>query len=450
MSGLIRNEFNQTESGSSSSGWRLSLYRRVAEFLFSLGIDKRRGALAALPGPTPSRASGRGSLLWFHAASAGELESLWTVIASALGSGCDVRVSVFSKSAHRSIERLVKESSALGPGKIIAAGYSPAEGSWKRSLLETRPTVFLTAKYEAWPDLWASLSELGVPLMILGAKPRSSFRWAKRVLRILNVPLPRLVLLPFVSKDVLPLNELFPHASVERVDDPRWQRASERALRGSARSREISQALETRPRPMGILGSAWIEDLAVTLPVLAGRPGTWVVVPHDVSPAGVQRMEAFLSREGWECIRTSRSDGAALLEKCSSRERGARTGKRSVILVDELGFLSELYGVADWAFVGGGFHQGLHSVIEPAVHGIPVSSGPNRAEMFDEVAELQASRQLRICQNSADFAEWIRSLPPEQAIRDQWLAAHSEKRQAAQRVMTGISSRVPLELLPLA
>jgi len=59
-------------------------------------------------------------------------------------------------------------------------------------------------------------------------------------------------------------------------------------------------------------------------------------------------------------------------------EAGAtrRADRFDVILIDRVGVLGDLYGAADLAFVGGGFHSaGLHSVIEPAAFGVPVLLG---------------------------------------------------------------------------
>src|SRR5207245_7733006 len=54
------------------------------------------------------------------------------------------------------------------------------------------------------------------------------------------------------------------------------------------------------------------------------------------------------------------------------------TSAAPVIVVDRVGILADLYALADVAFVGGGFHRaGLHSVLEPAVVGVPVTVGPH-------------------------------------------------------------------------
>ena len=49
-----------------------------------------------------------------------------------------------------------------------------------------------------------------------------------------------------------------------------------------------------------------------------------------------------------------------------------------MIVVDRVGVLADLYALAAVAFVGGGYHRaGLHSVLEPAVFGVPVTVGPH-------------------------------------------------------------------------
>src|SRR5437764_1257304 len=61
--------------------------------------------------------------------------------------------------------------------------------------------------------------------------------------------------------------------------------------------------------------------------------------------------------------------------RLSQLEHGAPS---PVIVVDRVGILADLYAVADVAFVGGGYTRaGLHSVLEPAVFGVPVTMGPH-------------------------------------------------------------------------
>ncbi len=63
-----------------------------------------------------------------------------------------------------------------------------------------------------------------------------------------------------------------------------------------------------------------------------------------------------------------------------------------VLLIDSIGELSSLYGLADLAFVGGSLvPRGGHSIIEPAQHGVAVVVG-NHTENFRDIVSLFQSR----------------------------------------------------------
>jgi 3-deoxy-D-manno-octulosonic-acid transferase len=63
-----------------------------------------------------------------------------------------------------------------------------------------------------------------------------------------------------------------------------------------------------------------------------------------------------------------------------------------VLLVDSIGELSSLYGLADVAFVGGSLvPRGGHSIIEPAQHGVAVVVG-SHTENFRDIVNLFQSR----------------------------------------------------------
>jgi len=49
--------------------------------------------------------------------------------------------------------------------------------------------------------------------------------------------------------------------------------------------------------------------------------------------------------------------------------------------------LSSLYRYGSMAYVGGGFEEGIHNILEAAVYGIPVVFGP-RYKKFNEAVDL--------------------------------------------------------------
>lgn len=49
---------------------------------------------------------------------------------------------------------------------------------------------------------------------------------------------------------------------------------------------------------------------------------------------------------------------------------------KQVLLIDQIGLLSRLYRFADFVYIGGGFGQGIHNILEPLAYCKPVAFGP--------------------------------------------------------------------------
>jgi len=68
-----------------------------------------------------------------------------------------------------------------------------------------------------------------------------------------------------------------------------------------------------------------------------------------------------------------------------------------VLLVDSIGELAALYGLADLAFVGGSLvPRGGHNIIEPAQHGVAIVTGNHTENFRDIIALFQSRDAVRI------------------------------------------------------
>jgi 3-deoxy-D-manno-octulosonic-acid transferase len=129
-----------------------------------------------------------------------------------------------------------------------------------------------------------------------------------------------------------------------------------------------------------------------------------VIAPHEPTPEHVSRIIEWARRVGLEAARLDETDGRSA----------------DVVVVDRVGVLGEIYSVAQVAFVGGGFHSaGLHSVLEPAAFGVPVSFGPQHESSRD--AALLAQRHGGVA--VSDEAELTRRLR-------QWFTDDDARREA--------------------
>jgi 3-deoxy-D-manno-octulosonic-acid transferase len=60
----------------------------------------------------------------------------------------------------------------------------------------------------------------------------------------------------------------------------------------------------------------------------------------------------------------------------------------SVLIIDNVGMLSQLYRYGEFAYVGGAFGKGLHNILEAACQGIPVLFGNKNYQKFQEAVDL--------------------------------------------------------------
>jgi 3-deoxy-D-manno-octulosonic-acid transferase len=145
--------------------------------------------------------------------------------------------------------------------------------------------------------------------------------------------------------------------------DPRSLPAVEALLRAAAAGRPILVAGSTM---------AGEEDKVVEAFAAAGggQRGLLVLAPRHPERWG--DVEALVRRAGHSTIRRS-----AL----------GPEGTPDVVLLDSLGELAAIYGVAAAAFVGGTLvPSGGHNPLEPAVHGVPLAVGPSM-ENFRQIAQ---------------------------------------------------------------
>jgi 3-deoxy-D-manno-octulosonic-acid transferase len=132
-------------------------------------------------------------------------------------------------------------------------------------------------------------------------------------------------------------------------------------------------------RPTLVAGSTWPSDEDVLLPA-------WDLVASRV-PGARLIIAAHEPSEAWR---------AAITRAAEARGRraatiDAATADTDVVVIDRMGVLADLYAAGNVAYVGGGFHAaGLHSVVEPAAHGVPVVVGPRAGASRDASALLTA------------------------------------------------------------
>jgi 3-deoxy-D-manno-octulosonic-acid transferase len=122
-----------------------------------------------------------------------------------------------------------------------------------------------------------------------------------------------------------------------------------------------------------IFGSTWEKDERYLIRFIneCDTDARFIIAPHEINESHIQ---FIVNRLDKKTVRYSKLSGEDL-------------SKYRVLIIDSIGLLASLYRYANVAYIGGGFGKGIHNILEPAVHGIPVVFGPNYHK-FREATEL--------------------------------------------------------------
>jgi 3-deoxy-D-manno-octulosonic-acid transferase len=324
--------------------------------------------------------------VWFHVSSVGEFEQARPVISALERSHPDIPALVtFSSPSgyHFARKRETTES-----GSLRFIDYLPFDtvANMRFCLECARPRLLVFVKFDLWPNLVWEADARGVPIVLVDATLSASSgrlslpaRWLYRDVygRIDAI-------LAISDQDAERFRASVPeHESVSVTGDTRFDRVMERWEQRSA----SAFALPAGGRTL-IAGSTWPPDDARLLPALARLLAEdarlrAVLVPHEPTPAHVAPLVRWAADSGFET---------------------------RVVIVDAVGVLAEAYRFGDLAYVGGAFTTGVHSVIEPAIAGLPVVFGPHYDNSFEatQLIERGAARSIRTAEDAyAALRAWL-------------------------------------------
>jgi 3-deoxy-D-manno-octulosonic-acid transferase len=330
--------------------------------------EKLQDGSGAKPRPQPC--------IWVHVASVGELEQAIPPLRELVTS---LQARVFLTYFSVSTEPFIKNV----PGLLAAAPFPLDFRNNHRFLISTLGVSHLfLVRYDLWPALLFTARSLGVHTHLLAATYRSARRdpipWIWNRFR-------RAMLAQFETifavneEDVRHFSQLAIPSTIVLAGDPKWARARHRAqtLAQAGLSKELRKITDELPqaranRKVLVLGSPHAEEHDLMVEVLAHRHRSLLLfyVPHDIAPQKVEKLQAQLTKLNHPTVTMSQllSDESTI---------GIQLASSTVILFDRMGFLAELYSIADLAIVGGGFDGQIHNTLEPVAHPVATIFGAN-------------------------------------------------------------------------
>lgn len=390
-----------------------------------LGLVPPRAAASLRETPTDR-------LVWFHAASVGEVLASAPLLKALAASPDAPRVLMTTTTVSG-------RDKALGLPEVDAAMLAPMDfyPSVRAFLSRVRPDALILVETELWPMTLRCAADAGIPIGLANGRMRE--RTYRRYLRLSGFF--RSLLAPFaraavqdeaaagryaalgVSPEAIRVtgnvkyDQLPPNPAA--VEDAR-----SRLARWGWDADPVWIAGSTRRGEEAILAEA---HLAAAREIPSLR---WILAPRHTER--VREAERVLREAGIRFVRWS--------------EPLASERNPSCLLVDELGVLPSLYPCARVAFVGGTLVDiGGHNVLEPAVSGVPVLYGPHTASVREVAEGLSASGGGRVVADASQTAAALKAWIPEGSDRE---TAVSGVKRAAD-AFSGAASRTLEHLRPV-
>ncbi|SEP65411.1 3-deoxy-D-manno-octulosonic-acid transferase [Faunimonas pinastri] len=370
-----------------------------------------------------------GALVWVHAASVGETNSILPLVELLCERGLSVLLTTVTvTSAGIAARRLPSGAVHQFVPLDVPSAVIPFLNHW-------RPDLALFAESELWPTAMRELRRRRVPLVLVNARmSERSYRGWKRF-----QPLARAMLrltdrsLAQSTRDAGRLKALgAPHVRTTGnlkfdVPPPPVDAESLAALSRQTAGRRILFAASTHPGEEAILGEIHVR-LAPRFPGLLT-----VIAPRhpERGPALADELAASLAPDGTACVLRSREPEIV---------RG--TG---IYIADTVGEMGLWYRLADLAFIGGSLvPHGGQNPIEAAKLGVAILHGPHTGNFVDIYREFDGSGASLLIDGAGELESRVAELLADAAQRE----AQVSNARACIEGLSGALERTVAELAP--
>jgi 3-deoxy-D-manno-octulosonic-acid transferase len=365
---------------------------------------------------------------WFHGVSVGEIHLLRQVVALYRQRHPD-HSCVISTTTDTGYAEACKHFAGL---PVL---YWPFDFSWavRRALRTVRPNLIVLAEGELWPNFLVAAEKQGVPVAVINGRmsPRS-FRNYRRLGPLARWLFGRISLIAAQTEEYAANYRSLGAPRVEVTGNVKYDGVQ--SDRQNLKTRELRHLFGIRDDEcVWIAGSTQAPEEAIALDIHGRiRPDhpnlRLIIVPRQKDR--FEEVATLLRQSGLPFVRRSALNGTSHVPALP------------VILVDTIGELGAVWGLADIAFVGGSLdgNRGGQNMIEPGAYGAAVVFGPhvwNFKETATRLVEAGAAIQVA---DAALLEDVVRRLLSDEGERQRLGSAAREfvRRQqgATERTLT--------------
>ena len=305
------------------------------------------------------------NIVWFHASSLGEFEQGRPVIEAFRKKHPNYKIllTFFSPSGFEVRKNYESADYVF---------YLPIDSrkSAKKFVELINPKIVFFIKYEFWFNYLNVLSKKKIPVYIISAifRPEQHFfkwygGWFRKQLNCFNHFFVQ-------NKESKKLLNSIGYQNVTISGDTRFDRVSEVA--SQKKSFPLIEQFKGTSE-LFVAGSTWEPDESLISDLIAANiPNLkFLIAPHEVHP---EHINQILKKFNGNKLKFSEANEANLKQA-------------NILIIDSIGILLHLYQYSTITYIGGGFSDGIHNILEAATFGNPVIFGP-KYQKFQEAKDL--------------------------------------------------------------
>ena len=331
--------------------------------------------------------------IWFHCASLGEFEQ-----------GRPIIEKIRSKYPHYKIVLTFFSPSGYEVRKNYAFAdvvtYLPLDTkiNAKKFLEIVHPSMAVFVKYEFWPNILKALKKQNTETILVSGIFRENqafFKsyggWMKNSLKAFSHF--------FVQNEAsYKLLQQIGFKNVTLSGDTRFDRVYE--ITNQDNDLPFMEDFIQNKYTL-VAGSTWPKDEAHLVNYInfhASENEKFVIAPHNMNEKTIGELKNSIHKK-------------TTLFSDKKRDNDAQ-----VFIVDTIGILTKIYSYSNAAYIGGGFENGIHNILEPATFGVPLVIGPNYKK-FQEAIDLVHLGACDVVKDSAALNEHLSRLFKDVAYR---------------------------------
>lgn len=310
-------------------------------------------------------------IIWMHCASLGEFEQGRPILEALRKEkpGHRLLLTFFSPSGYE-----VRKNYAGADIICYLPADTPANARRFAELVKPQAAIFI--KYEFWLNHLHELRARKVPHMLVAGIFRPSQAFFKPWGGVFRTALHGYSHVFVQDEQSEKLLRGIGLTRLSRGGDPRFDRVAD--IAAQPRSIPVAEAFATNANVF-VAGSTWPADEQLLIPALApffGKRWKLLIAPHELGETHLQQIEKLLH---------AHIQPESVLRYSAATPETAAAAQ--VLIIDNIGMLSALYGFGKTAYIGGGFGKSIHNTLEAAVWNIPVVFGPKHRK-FNEALGL--------------------------------------------------------------